>query len=487
MAGTHKARYTNWSIQLSYIYFISDANGNVVKNMSENQWKDYIRELIQQLVTNGTVDTVSWIFHDKDVDKDGNPKGLHVHMIVNVKGGKEQTAMMTMFGSTRSQDVKNVKKKSSAYQYLIHVTQTALKEKKHIYNFSEIECLSKDANFNLMKQFYPTKKDNADEENLRDICHGKVMTGELTVKEVRSVYLHTDGIGTSAWVKERRSYEADEKEWMQGCNDWYSTNNACKTTIFITGGGGAQKTDLAQMIMAPHFADKRGVHVPAAPMGRVTYDPIGTYHGERVTVLNEIKGSSWILEGFCECLDPTHSGSTGSRYFDKPFFPSYVLMTTSTDVEQFIEDMFLKWVNVGRHDNNQYYVSREMIPFGNGKKPQICLRTNGVIPEYVSYDTDTTSIWNKVWQVRRRIPIIVRLHDKIASIDVLDYSKETYLFGDDAAGCYVHFTDIPYSLTDDKVIKDFLDAIDAAIKYYYIAVNKFTINPNTVKKPLIML
>ena len=116
MAGTHKARYTNWSIQLSYIYFISDANGNVVKNMSENQWKDYIRELIQQLVTNGTVDTVSWIFHDKDVDKDGNPKGLHVHMIVNVKGGKEQTAMMTMFGSTRSQDVKNVKKKSSAYQ-----------------------------------------------------------------------------------------------------------------------------------------------------------------------------------------------------------------------------------------------------------------------------------------------------------------------------------------------------------------------------------
>ena len=106
---------------------------------------------------------------------------------------------------------------------------------------------------------------------------------------------------------------------------------------------------------------------------------------------------------------------------------------------------------------------------------------------YMPYSTDTADVWNKVWQVRRRIPIVLNLHDGIASIDLLDYSKEFYYIDNEGTNYgYLHFADVPYSTTDETVKNNFLRVLDSAIAKYF-EINNFTITPQTVQRPVIDL
>lgn len=480
MPGKHNARPANYFCQASYYFYTHDKSGNVVSNITEEQWKQLWRDYFNNLIKTGEYRWIVYIFHHSDKDNKGNPKGLHVHWIINFKKGIEQSSAMNLFNITRAENCQPVGDKVGAFRYLIHITEKALQEKKYIYNFTEIEWIAEDmtkCNFEwLMKQFYPTKnnKSKNDKEVLDDV-YLKILKGEFTLDEAKKVIVEL--LGSAKWASEKKKADSMVIDWMWSVNKWYTTHNACKITMFVSGGGGAQKTDLVQNVIAPHFADKRGVHVPPAPMGRITYDPIGTFRGEKVSILNEITGDSWILEGFCETLDPTHSSTAGSRFADKPFFPDYVCMTTSDCLENFILKMFLKWLD------NRTKGHWEIKGTGMNQRIQNMVDTR----QYIPYSTDTADVWNKVWQVRRRIPIVLNLHDGIASIDLLDYSKEFYYIDNDGTNYgYLHFADVPYSTTDETVKNNFLRVLDSAIAKYF-EINNFTITPQTVQRPVIDL
>ena len=473
----HAKRASNFFCSLSYYYYTHDEKGNVVNNVSEDAWKVIIETQFQNLLQSGDFNFFVWIFHGKDIDSNGNPKGLHVHFIANYKKGVEQTVVMQQFGITRAKDADFIRNKPGAFQYLIHITPDALKAKKHIYDFSEIKWIAEDmtkCNRDwLMKQFYPTKSSVEDKEFMDEI-YRKILIGEMVPNEAKKLVI--EKFGASKWTTEKKKVDNMVLDWMYEVNTWYSTHNSCKVTIFITGGGGSQKTDLAQMVIAPTYADGRGVHVPSSPMGRITYDPVGTYRGQKVSVLNEITGDAWILEGFCETLDPTHSSVTGSRFSDKPFFPDVVCMTTSDSLENFILKMFLKWLD------NRTKGHWEVCGSGANQFLMDSVDTRHRIP----YSTDTVAVWNKVWQIRRRIPIVVTLHDGMASIDLLDYSKEFYYINNTNNDGYVHFADVQYSLTDDNIKKLFLSTLSAGIDKYF-EINNFSITPNTVQRPILTL
>lgn len=492
MPGKHNSpRSRNWTAQMSYYYATHDENGNVKNNMTADQWKAMIREKLKDLVNSGKVVVTVFIFHDKDMDKDGNPKGLHIHVILHCRDSVEQSAVMGWLGITRAADCEYMKNRASAYRYLLHITDKAINDMKHFYNYDDIEVISSIADFDLRKQFVAKgKKDDDGTEKLIEEWHKKVLTGEMIEKDVRAEYMKHAKLGATKWRTDRKKFKDDELEYLEEVNAWYSTHNACKMTIMITGGGGAQKTDLAQMVIAPAFADKRGVHVPASPMGRVTYDPIGTYEGQKVSILNEIRGTSWILEGFCECLDPTHSGLTGARYHDKPFFPDVVCMTTSDHVDRFISDMFCKWL--GKNDGLTYTVNSYWNSMGTARIYKIVSAQKDSYGEPVkSYDVpgkldavNSTSIWDKVWQVRRRIPMLISLENGMAGIDLLDYSKRNCCLFD--CGAYVHYADVAYSLTDKAVKDNFVKVVYDAVRHYF-QMNNFTITPWNVERPQIQI
>ena len=151
-------------------------------------------------------------------------------------------------------------------------------------------------------------------------------------------------------------------------------------------------------------------------------------------------------------------------------------MTTSDSLENFILKMFLKWLD------NRTKGHWEVCGSGANQFLMDSVDTRHRIP----YSTDTVAVWNKVWQIRRRIPIVVTLHDGMASIDLLDYSKEFYYINNTNNDGYVHFADVQYSLTDDNIKKLFLSTLSAGIDKYF-EINNFSITPNTVQRPILTL
>ena len=83
----HAKRASNFFCSLSYYYYTHDEKGNVVNNVSEDAWKVIIETQFQNLLQSGDFNFFVWIFHGKDIDSNGNPKGLHVHFIANYKKG----------------------------------------------------------------------------------------------------------------------------------------------------------------------------------------------------------------------------------------------------------------------------------------------------------------------------------------------------------------------------------------------------------------
>ena len=484
------SRSRHYASQDSYKFATQDANGNVLPNaMSQDAWKQMVIDKHTKLVKAGTVDVAVLMFHDKDKDeKDGTPKGLHCHAIDDLPNPATQSAMMQLLGITREKNCEYVQNRAGAFQYLMHITPKAIKQKKHFYSFEDIIVISNDPNKYdeewLRKQFIPKASDEKkDMKRIIETLHKDVLTGQKTVKQVRSEYVKIADLGLMQWRVDAKKYEADEKEYLEEVNAWYTSHNACKTTIMLTGGGGSQKTDVAQMVLAPWLqsGNPRGVHVPSAPMGRVTYDPIGTYTGQPVSVLNEIKGSQWVLEGFCETLDPIHSGMTGSRYFDRPYFPDWVIFTTSDTIDTFVADMFTKWYGIGKGDT--YEVVRG--EYSQGKYKQELKGLKDPIFHAMEENPSPSSVWDKVWQIRRRVPIIITLKKGVCDIDILDYSKGNYLVYD--CGSYQRVaSDIPYSVTDEQIKKSFIDAVTKAIQQYY-SINRFDVTPWNVQKPVIEL
>lgn len=490
MAG-RAPRSRLWSGKVGYYFATHDADGNVTSTMSVDDWKNLIRERLKNLVNSNLATWVVWIFHDMDAT---GKDPCHVHIIAHLVDAKEKSVVMGYFGCTREEDCEYVKNKAHAFRYLLHVTDAALNNaNKAIYSYQNIEtCVAGGVDFDLRRQFVESKSEKKKNKVDTEQMHRAVASGKWTVEQARAAYLQSADLGLTAWHSAQKAFDNDVRIWMNAVNAYYTDHNACKTTIYIQGGGGSRKTDLAQFVIGPHFADAHGVHVPASPMGRITYDPIGTYAGQRVSVLNEIKGASWILEGFCECMDATHAGMTGSRYFDRPYFPEYVVMTTSDYLETFIKDMFVKWFNAGkRKDNYKFICDRIYTP--GVLEPELLPALESEKEDYyghtkkVAFSDAPGSIWDKVWQVRRRIPIYIQLHDSLADIWVLDYSKRTCWIFDDGVpygnrSPYTHYCQTPYSLTDDAVKTQFLQSLDNAIAWYYQS-NGHAVTPWTHKRP----
>lgn len=125
----------NYAIQRNYKFESHDKDGNFL-GITEDEWKEKIRDewTCDKLKANYVV----FIFHDKDIDEHGNIKELHVHGCVNFANSIPESNARKLTGCSSDKNCKIIKKKASAYRYLLHITEKAIKEHKHIYGE---ECL----------------------------------------------------------------------------------------------------------------------------------------------------------------------------------------------------------------------------------------------------------------------------------------------------------------------------------------------------------
>lgn len=84
-----------------------------------------------------------YILHDKDIAYDGSPKSPHLHLMVAYPNTTTEKCIKDMFnelsqvGSQCCNKVFPVRGVKYMYDYLIHDTELARKEKKYLYDSSE--------------------------------------------------------------------------------------------------------------------------------------------------------------------------------------------------------------------------------------------------------------------------------------------------------------------------------------------------------------
>lgn len=564
--GSSNKRVRNFTTNESYYYYTHDANGNVINNISVDDWFKIVMVKYEDLVKSDKADVICVILHNNDWnEKTNTPVSPHLHTIISLKNASTQSALMNYLKITRKENCEIVNNKNSMFKYLLHITPSALNNSgKYIYGLNDIKIISKDrkkygfkwlrshfvdktsnnkvANNNAKKINNNTnnssvnnnigvnvlsllsllKKDSSDEEIVKillEFVSSYFHTfysddEEKKVKETKFISdlldIYSDGLvdkkhlfsafknnGVLRFYYNSLSplLSSVDKDKMNFIVDYYSKNNACKTTVLISGGGGDQKTELAQNVLAPHFAEisKRldsicnsRIHVPSSPMRNITYDPVGKYTGESVSVLNEINGNDWFLESFCDILDPIHAGFSASRHFDKAFYPDWVFFTTSDNVDTFVKDMYLKWYSEKYGKKNLTYIIRDNV-IGGVRQQELCSKECYGINKrpydsiIMSVNESSDSIWNKIWQVRRRVPITITLNKGLCSISVLRYDRANYYINN--SNCYDMFiSDLPYSVTDETIKNDFLSYVEQAIVYYY-HINKHMVTPWSLERP----
>ena len=295
--STREKEYCKYAIQRSYYYETHDKDGNLTSAETEQEWRCRVRKEWSDLHFLQACD-IAFIFHDKDIDdKTGLPKGLHVHGVITFAKGKPQSQAQILCKCSSEKNCDYARNKVQAYRYLIHVTDAALNAKKHVYSADEVTIIVVDVNkmFTLadVMSGKESKKEQAQalkkSEQALTALLTNVSTGQMILDDVKNSFIndcYNCKWTLKTWYTYKSMFEQCDKEYCESMFTWYQNHNRCLTNIYICGAGGTGKSKLGQAL-ANAIADKRGVHKPASPGEKTTFDFAGNYKAEKVTLVNE--------------------------------------------------------------------------------------------------------------------------------------------------------------------------------------------------------
>lgn len=163
-SNNKETKYTVMAFQVNWKFDTdTDKNPNNVKR-TVDEWVKWREEMFKDYYkkSNGSVVSLTWILHDKDIqldtandgepvtDEDGNVvrKPAHIHGIVEFTypSRKRTSTVMNALKVSRPQNIQGINLKkdtlASAYRYLLHISETSIGEPtKHIYGFDEVHTI----------------------------------------------------------------------------------------------------------------------------------------------------------------------------------------------------------------------------------------------------------------------------------------------------------------------------------------------------------
>lgn len=490
MAKIKEKRFYRFDVQRNYQYETHDDKGNLTSDITESEWREKVVSEIRALFDN-TVAEAFCIFHDCDVNDDGTSKGLHVHMVVTFSNGnnKTQTSAIKILGASSVHNCEPVDSYVDSLRYLIHVSEKALNDQKYIYDVSDVfgwrvaddgsvVALTVSDFKNGMSR-KKDKKTRAQEKVSKNNCSLAIASGNSTLSDVRDFYVNDfDNVGLTFndYLSDKHIYERAQEERLAIASEFYQHNPCPLTTIYIYGGGGTGKTSLANAL-SEHWADSFGIHKVSAPGKSTTFDFAGNYHGERVSIFNELS-SSFPVEQFLSIFDPLNAASVNSRHFDKLYFANYSIFTTSVPPENFIYNL---WRPYARENSKIPVAIRDALVRSSTTDESDWL--NAYMKHLPTND-------DKVLQIRRRLPILVNIDNGFATIYILckDFNtSDCFAFSSAPAGKapYGKFCTLRYSVNDKDCIKSdtvkLVQMIDKAVDTYY-SYNGYQ-HPKSFEKP----
>ena len=327
-----KKKYRNWNLQLSYYYETHNNEGIQTSNITESAWRSDLEQRIKSMLSEK--DSVAYCFHDKDILSDGMLKPLHCHIELMFSSPRYQNAIMKKMKITREENCQPVRAKSAVARYLTHRTNEAMNDGKYQYNMDEVICFNCDYR-ELIKQTSDKKQQIKNIDDFIGECSQDIRAGKYW-EDIRELLEENFGVslGEKLWKKYRKEFKQDYIEYISLKAKEFSRYGRNLTTLFITASeSGVGKSQLAKAIA---YQLSKNVHfVPASGKGK-TYDFVGTYKGEPVSVFNEVDGSEFGNKGFNDIFDPFQYSPINSRGQDKHWLATTAILTTTESREDFI-------------------------------------------------------------------------------------------------------------------------------------------------------
>ena len=359
-----KERFRAFVVQRNYYYDTHDYDAKkgdvskVANAMSEEEWKDMIIKLFDALAE--SAEYAYYIFHDKDKLADGSDKPLHVHGVFKFKNPRYVGSVYKALGISRIENITKVKSYKGALKYLLHITDQARKDGKHVYDQS---LLMSGGNL------FTSENESIDPVDYYNDLTGKIDETEsmekeaqkIAIKAARDVLYEARRKGTSEKVWKEKIVSSVPKEYAPLADDVYSTykhklkeaereyftglaiERSLKgrnlTVCQIYGEGGSGKTKLAKAL-GERLANERGLHDAAAQGKEKTVDFVSKYRYQNVTLMNEVKGTFFEPREFMNNFDNYNYSPINSRHSDVDWLADYVVFTTSRTLQNFRNECF---------------------------------------------------------------------------------------------------------------------------------------------------
>lgn len=487
MAKKHASEFFKFDVQRNYYYETHDDKGNLTSDITEDDWRKKVVSEVRGYMNDGNQDNglieIFYAFHDRDINDDGTSKGLHVHFVAHFAKKRLLTSAVKFFGASSVQNCQHCYSYVDSCRYLIHVSEKALNEMKTIY-LPEIVSgwrIAEDGglvsttitDFKQAMSAKNGRRTRQQQKKVKDSCAIGVMSGNSIVSDVRDLYLQdSQHVGLSAvdYLSDKTIYERASSEWLQMITEFYQKHYCPLTSVYICGGGGTGKTSLANAL-ARKLADSHGIHQVASAGKKTTFDFVGNYCGERVSVFNEFS-TAFPVEQFLSVFDPLNAMPVNSRNKDKLYFANYSIFTTSMQIEHFIYQL---WV--------PYAKQNSFIPIHIREK--ISCERDWYF-EYMNYAPVGD---DKILQIRRRFPVLVTIENSIATVWTLNLknnSSESFRFCTPPNGNepYVKFRSVLYDVLSENIDKQtsvLVEMIIKGIDFYYKSNNLK--HPDKFEKP----
>lgn len=273
-----------------------------------------------------TIKEWAYIIHDKDIDKDGNPKEPHIHLYLNFGKSGASFETVAKWFKDEVQYVCRVKgRKGDMLMYLSHENAP----EKHQYSTKEII-----SNFDINKAIIEDRElHSLIEETERTVF--EFAREEITYAQAnnRLKVLRHSCKNTELLDELLTAFDKVQKLWKQQCTMSTKGKRDMKI-IFIHGDSGSGKSTFAELY-AKMLCEKKGYRDFCR--SSASNDILQDYMGEDILILDDYRdvdestGKSENLTDVLKMLDPYFASSSKSRYTNKTFMGKLVIITSTKD------------------------------------------------------------------------------------------------------------------------------------------------------------
>lgn len=267
----------------------------------------------------------AYIKHDKDPkkDKSGNIIRPHLHVVLKYENPQKISSVANMF-KDQAQYVDIWRGRiANAYSYLLHETEEAQAQGKHVYKASDVV-----ASFDFEARMKSIRAKVTKSPKFISSLIDQYAESKITYNELESQ------IGISQLARRKKLIdqitelraEKEHEKWLQ------NFKGKKMKAIWLFGPAGAGKSLLAEQILK----DKQ-----YSVLGS-SRDYFQSYHGEHFVILNDLRPNDFSYSDLLRLLDPyQHDKAAPARYHDKKLNLEEIIITTPYSPQDFYDHTFI--------------------------------------------------------------------------------------------------------------------------------------------------